>query len=478
MTTSFVQEADPTNLWRLDVIGILDPIEKSDKLAETERTQEFLIETANLNSEGRYEVRLPWKKDHAPISRNYEAAKSRLKKCVEKLSSRNLLEQYDEVFKQWLAEGIIEEVFDDENKTAGHYLPHRSIIKAYGTTKIRPVFGASASSKGNPSLNQCLETGPNLIELIPSALNRFREKEIRTVNDRLVVYRHCRVVFGLTCSPFLLTAIIELHLSNLSKDKDTATKLKKSFYVDNCVTSVDSVDEIETFVKNATSIMAKGGFELRGWENSGKRATSFVLSVLWHKERDVILINPALLKTNQSEILTKRQILSATHRIFDPIGFTCPVSLFPKILLRKLWTDNTDWDSEIKDNHKEEFTKWVKDLDVLKLIKIPQKLGKGTLTLHTFCDASSLAYAAAEFARVEDRNTIKVTLINAVSRIAPVKATIPRLELMAATIGVRLTRNVVKSLSREINNITFWTDSTTVLAWIKRDLQWGVFVWN
>ncbi|XP_070515356.1 uncharacterized protein [Cardiocondyla obscurior] len=281
MTTSFVQEADPTNLWKLDVIGILDPIEKLDKLAETEQTRKFLIETAKLNNEGRYEVRLPWKEDHAPISRNYEAAKSRLKKCVEKLSSRNLLEQYDKVFNQWLAERIIEEVFDDENKTAGHYLPHRPVIKAYGTTKIRPVFDASASSKGDPFLNQCLEIGPNLIELVPSALNRFREKEIGvtadvkkaflqisinkldrnvlrflwTVNDRLVVYRHCRVVFGLTCSPFLLAAIIELHLSNSSKDKDTATKLKESFYVDNCITSVNSVDELETFVKKATSII-------------------------------------------------------------------------------------------------------------------------------------------------------------------------------------------------------------------------------
>ncbi|GBO02494.1 hypothetical protein AVEN_70403-1 [Araneus ventricosus] len=42
------------------------------------------------------------------------------------------------------------------------------------TTKIRPVFDASAKQKNGSSLNSCLEKGPNLVELIPCILNRFR----------------------------------------------------------------------------------------------------------------------------------------------------------------------------------------------------------------------------------------------------------------------------------------------------------------
>lgn len=48
---------------------------------------------------------------------------------------------------------------------------------------MRPVFDASAKSKDGVSLNQCLETGPNLIELIPSMLLRFREKKIGVISD-------------------------------------------------------------------------------------------------------------------------------------------------------------------------------------------------------------------------------------------------------------------------------------------------------
>ena len=50
------------------------------------------------------------------------------------------------------------------------------------TPKIRSVFDASASKKGNPSLNQCLEKGSNFLDLVPSPLNRFREKEIGVIS--------------------------------------------------------------------------------------------------------------------------------------------------------------------------------------------------------------------------------------------------------------------------------------------------------
>ena len=108
---------------------------------------------------------------------------------------------------------------------------------------MRPVFdtSASASVTNFPSLNQCLEKGPNLIELIRKTLLTFREHklavvaEIRktflqigknpkdcdylrflwVVDGRLKIFRHKRVVFGLKCSPFLLGAILKLHFSNL-----------------------------------------------------------------------------------------------------------------------------------------------------------------------------------------------------------------------------------------------------------------------
>ena len=425
--------------------------------------------------------------------------------------------KYDKIFSGWLAEGIIEVFPGDEINNIGHYLPHRSVVKTHGTTKIRPVFDASASKKGSPSLNQCLEKGPNLIELVPTSINRFREGEIGVVSDikkaflqisidkkdrdflrflwvkkgKIITFRHCRVVFGLSCSPFLLAAIIKLHLSSIldkikggklqKYSQEIVEKLKGSFYVDNCVTSLNSKVEVSRFILESTEIFAAGGFDLRGWEYSGdasKNYSSLALGILWDKNLDTLSINPDALIYEIPKIVTKRNILSAAQKVFDPIGFTCPTSLTPKILLKKLWSKKINWDEKVEDDVHEEFLRWISDLSLLTQIKMPRKLGRGDLTLHTFCDASGSAYAAVTFARVEYEGTVTISLLNAKSRIAPENASIPRLELLAACIGARLAKVTAESLTRKISRFFYWSDSTTVLAWISRDIQWGTFVFN
>ncbi|GIX79699.1 uncharacterized protein CEXT_235721 [Caerostris extrusa] len=56
--------------------------------------------------------------------------------------------------------------------------------------------------------------------------------------------------------------------------------------------------------------------------------------------------------------------------------------------------------------------------------------------------------------------------------------TIPRLELMAATIGARLFSSVTEALKLPNVKAYFWTDSSTVLTWITSREQWSVFVTN
>ena len=52
-----------------------------------------------------------------------------------------------------------------------------------GTTRERPVFDTWARERGQPTLNQCLEKGVNLIEIVPALLLRFRFHRIGIIED-------------------------------------------------------------------------------------------------------------------------------------------------------------------------------------------------------------------------------------------------------------------------------------------------------
>lgn len=68
----------------------------------------------------------------------------------------------------------------------------------------------------------------------------------------VVVYRHKRVVFGVTVSPYLLNATLQYHFSkecyHVPRYKNVVEKLSKSFYCDDWVSSVNHVEELNSFM--------------------------------------------------------------------------------------------------------------------------------------------------------------------------------------------------------------------------------------
>lgn len=539
-TSLHVGEASVSDLWDLEVIGIRDPADVKSREEKEEGAREHFRRSVVREEDGRYSVAMPWVEGKAPIIPNNKAvALKRLESATTKLMKTEDFEKYDEIFSAWLSEGIIEEVSESEISAASHYLPHRPVFKPESeTTPVRPVFDASCKVGRAPSLNDCMEKGPNLIELISSILLRFREKKIGLVSDirkafqmisvnktdrdflrflwwedkerkKLREFRHCRVVFGVNCSPFLLAAVLQDLLEKVDDErKSVALKLLSSLYVDNCVASVDTEEEYEIFKREATEIMASAKMELRQWECSVVGApgvglsairgcglgdddndtpldsTTMVLGLAWNRERDSLRCN--FVKLEMTEKLTKRRILSTVQKIFDPIGFTAPVTLKPKMILQKVWAEKMDWDAELPTEIVESFRKWYEELHFLTKIDIPRwimgqrKEKEDDLQLHVFCDASQDAYAAVVYLRSENEDgSVTVQLLQAKSRVAPLKrSTIPRLELLGCVIAARLYSSVKKSLGMEDVSSFFWTDSTTALAWIRRNNDWGTFVGN
>ena len=146
-------------------------------------------------------------------------------------------------------------------------------------------------------------------------------------------------------------ATIKLHLSKISEGecsidvgRDTIEKLKDCFYSDNCVTSVNSTVERRKFVTEASHVLQTANFELRGWQymGDGDNCMTSVLGILWDKNVDTLSINVSFLSDFSVDKCTKRLMLSVAQRVFDAIGFTCPVMLCPKLLLQKTWDESVD----------------------------------------------------------------------------------------------------------------------------------------
>ncbi|UYV73480.1 hypothetical protein LAZ67_10003636, partial [Cordylochernes scorpioides] len=509
---------DLENLWKLDAIGVSDAeVEKKTQSLQAEMEEHF-AHTTTRDIEGCYEVALPWVQDKERIPSNKDLAENQLRSVRRKLEEVGDMKEYGQIFEEWMKQGIIE--YAREDKLDGvHYLPHRPVYKRNSqTSRIRPVFNASARKRGKLSLNDCLDKGPNLIEIIPRLLNKFRKYEVGVSSDiekaflqigikeedrdylrflwhtedgRLITYRHKRVVFGITTSPYLLKATLSLHLDKAPEHlKITAEQLKSSFYVDNCLSSFQNVEETEKFVKESTELLSTACFNLRDWVSN---VTDFslmnqlnkevnILGITWNTDRDTLTIG-----LEDFELIgptTKRKVLSIASKIFDPLGVACPVTLIPKLILQETWIQKLTWDEVLPGCLVQRFWKWFTKLKHLPNIEIPRWLCfkdsyVEKTTLHIFCDASQFAYATCIFLRIEKEDRVDIQLIQARTRVAPLKKlTIPRLELLACLIGARLAANVIQDLEFEEIPRFYWTDSTNALCWIQREDNWAAFVMN
>ena len=81
-----LEERSVSNLWRLDILGIEDPLERKTKQERQNDVMKTFKDTTYINDEGRYEVKLPWIPDHPPLSSHRVAAVKRLEKTIENLN--------------------------------------------------------------------------------------------------------------------------------------------------------------------------------------------------------------------------------------------------------------------------------------------------------------------------------------------------------------------------------------------------------
>jgi len=161
-----------------------------------------------------------------------------------------------------------------------------------------------------------------------------------------------------------------------------------------------------------------------------------------------------------------------------------PFILPIKGLLQRLYQLSIGWDEAIPLDLQELWMQCVQSLPKLQAISIPRWFGvcrdDSHLELHCFSDASSVSYRAVCYLQVVRGTSRECKFVLGRSRVSLIKTvTIPRLELSAATLAIKLARMISKELEVEFCRTVYWTDSTTVLRYIEnRSRRLSVFVAN
>lgn len=232
-------------------------------------------------------------------------------------------------------------------------------------------------------------------------------------------------------------------------------------------------------INDIKTILAKGGFELHKIRSNisntdddqislDKQSTAKTLGLFWNCKSDTVKY---CIKTDEEKKCTKRGVFSVIARIFDPLGLVGPVTINAKIVLQKIWSAGLQWDEPLTGDLLAKWKTFLDNFDALSNLSIPRRVicTNQNLELHAFCDASEVVYGACVYLRtIKEDGNYQTRILCSKNKVAPLRPmTIHRLELCGALLLAKLVESVKKALQISSINCYYWTDSSTVLAWLR-----------
>ena len=172
-------------------------------------------------------------------------------------------------------------------------------------------------------------------------------------------------------------------------------------------------------------------------------------------------------------VYTQRNLFNLVSSIFEPLGLLSPLTIRIKKILQQIWKLGKKWDELIPVKLQNALQKNLINYFVMPEIRMPRmvhNLSKNpAIQLHIFVDASITAMAAASYPRTTNSQTghQQASFFIGKCKVATIKQlSVPKMELKAAVIGVRLLQLIQKEMTLTFDQIFLWFDSQLVLDWI------------
>lgn len=512
-----------------------------EEMSRDEKKFVEIVESSVQLKKGHYTFKLPFKREDESMPNNFCIAKQRVLGLKRRLQKDvHFHEEYTNFLDDVISNGYAEQVPRHQLEPCEGkvwYIPHHGVYHPR-KGKLRVVFDCAAEFKG-VSLNSQLLQGPNLTSSLVGVLMRFRHEPVAIMADIQAMFHQVKVaeehvnflrflwwpegnleqdlvehrmtvhLFGAVSSPscacFALRKTAEDNKTSFPVE--VIDTINRNFYMDDLLKSLPSGKDAVSMVKNLIAVCSRGGFNLTKWISTSREVLQSIPEAHKSKnlceldlDRDKLPMERALglqwcietdtfkfkLKVKQQPH-TKRGMLSVISSVYDPLGFLAPLILPAKLLLQELHRMKCDWDDPIPQTFQHKWNKWLTDLEKVADFKVnrcikPKGFGRiVSAQLHHFSDASENGYGTATYLRMQNiEEMVHVAFLFGKARVTPLKPiTIPRLELTAAVVAVRVDKMLQSELQLPLKKSNFWTDSTSVIKYINNeDRRFQTFVAN
>ena len=503
--------------------------EKKALSVEDNKFLEIMQEDGKL-IENRHHLPLPLRNKEPMLPNNRSMAVKRLKSVKNKmLRDTDYRNSYVSFMESMFNKGQARKVDPQTKAREGMvwYVPHHGVYHPR-TKKFRTVMDCSAEFDGR-SLNSELLQGPDNTNLLLGVFLRFREYNIPFMGDleqmffQIFVsenqrsllrflwwkdgdvqnepedYEMCVHLFGAVSSPSVAGyALRKTAVDNIDVyGPEAANAILRNFYVDDLLKSMKTEEDALKMIDNISKMCASGSFNLTKLVSSNrqvlnnipieKRAKDYrnfdfshmglpterALGMVWHLETDSLGFRSKFLE----KPLSRKVILTDVMSAYDLDGRASAFTLPGKKVLQELTAEKKGWDEEVSTAHTKRYEEWKSDMALLEDIDVPRcftpadfgdTVSRG---LHCFSDASETGYGQVSYLRsVNADGKIHVSQVTAKARVAPLKSiTIPRLELTAGTVSVKVAAMLQEELDFADLPTTYWTDSNIVLGYINNE---------
>ena len=244
-----------------------------------------------------YEAALPWKIFPPNLPNNKTQAKQRLLWLNKRLvRDPELHQKYSAFMEDLLKKGYARRVPEDQENKSSWNLPHHQVIHPHKPSKVRVGFDCAVRFQG-AFLNERILQGPDLTNTLIRVLSRFKQESTAVMADVeqmcyqvLVLVKDCNFlrylwwpggdfesapqgfqmrvhVFGCVSSPSCASFVLRRTATDNQDhfDEETVETVRKNFYVDDCLKSVQSEQDAVRLTGQLRDLLAKGGFRLTKW---------------------------------------------------------------------------------------------------------------------------------------------------------------------------------------------------------------------